>query len=326
MQKKENPVKKPSCVWVLVLGVSVQRGQMVDVLDFKANEVELKTADGRTNFAAEPDETDVLAVAREAYAKLSPKQRELTYPSLVQKKELWPYRVALVRPIDLGGGKIVHPGDQVFLKEVQPGKLLVVVEKFNARFSVVPQATDIMAQARQFVEDKQGAPPRFIEEKLAADKLRTEGRVVGELDGKLINAVTSQSEPLDVNALPRYLVFLRGSTTCSITRQFTPTLVKFYQEMKPKHPEFEVIYLTVDPMGDTAKFAKEIGFSWRTVTYENTTMPSVNPYIDGRIPQLIVMDRTGKVLANGLQGTAPVALQQLDALLKQPAEPNGRSR
>ena len=47
-------------------------------------------------------------------------------------------------------------------------------------------------------------------------------------------------------------------------------------------------------------------------------MPSVCPYIDGRIPQLIVMNRDGKVLANGIQSTAPVALQQLDTLLKQP--------
>ena len=32
----------------------------------------------------------------------------------------------------------------------------------------------------------------------------------------------------------------------------------------------------------------------------------------------IVMDRDGKVLANGIQSTAPAALQQLDVLLKQP--------
>ena len=57
-------------------------------------------------------------------------------------------------------------------------------------------------------------------------------------------------------------------------------------------------------------------------TYEDTTISSVNPYIDGRIPQLIVMDRTGKVLATGIQATAPAALQQLDTLLNQPARPN----
>ena len=88
--------------------------------------------------------------------------------------------------------------------------------------------------------------------------------------------------------------------------------------IKSTHPEVEVVYLTIEDLPETFKFAKELGFDWRTVTYENTTMPSVNPYIDGRIPQLIVMDRGGKVLANGIQSTAPDALHQLDTLLKQP--------
>jgi hypothetical protein len=73
----------------------------------------------------------------------------------------------------------------------------------------------------------------------------------------------------------------------------------------------------LDSLPDTASFARGLGFSWRAITYENTTMSSVNPYIDGRIPQLIVMNRDGKVLANGIQATTPAALQQLDALLKQ---------
>jgi len=88
--------------------------------------------------------------------------------------------------------------------------------------------------------------------------------------------------------------------------------------MKATHPEVEVVYLTIESLPDTFKFAKELGFDWRTVSYEDTTMPCVNPYIDGRIPQLIVMDRDGKVLANGIQSTAPAALQQLDTLLNTP--------
>jgi hypothetical protein len=80
----------------------------------------------------------------------------------------------------------------------------------------------------------------------------------------------------------------------------------------------EVVYLTIEDLPETFKFAKELGFNWRTVSYENTTMPCVNPYIDGRIPQLIIMDRDGRVLANGIQSTAPDALQHLKALLNQP--------
>jgi hypothetical protein len=38
--------------------------------------------------------------------------------------------------------------------------------------------------------------------------------------------------------------------------------------------------------------------------------------IQSLLPQLVVMDRSGRVLANGWQGSAPNALKQLDALLR----------
>ena len=312
-------------------GANVQAGQKVDVLEFKGNEVDLKTTDGKLNFAAEPDETDVLTVARAAYAKLTPKQRDLTYPSLVQRKELWPYRVTITRSFDLAPGKTVQAGDKVLVKDVQPGKVDVVSEKLNARFGVAMPATDVMAQARKFVEDDQ-AGPRLLavqkaaqekvlaEQKAKADEIKAKGPIVVELEGRLINSQTGRPEPLDTNSLPRYFVFLRGQSTCPITRNFAPTFIKYCNGIKSSHPEVEVVYLTIEDMPETEKFAKELGFDWRTVTYENTTMASVNPYIDGRIPQLIVMDRAGKVLANGIQSTAPDALQQLDALLKKRAE------
>src|SRR5690349_17193806 len=59
-------------------GATVQAGQKVDVRAFKADGVDLNTTDGRTSFAADPDETDALDLARAAYAKLTPKQRVLT--------------------------------------------------------------------------------------------------------------------------------------------------------------------------------------------------------------------------------------------------------
>jgi hypothetical protein len=291
--------------------------------------VNLRTVDDRLSFGAEPDETDVLAVAQAAYAGLTPKQRALTYPLIAQRKELWPYRVTITRSFDLAPGKKVPVGDQVLVKDVAPGKVDVVSEKLNARFAVAVAATDLMTQVRKFVEDDQAGPrllaiqkqaeEKWLAEQIAqADKIKAVGRVALELEGKMVNAITGRPEPFDANARPRYVVFLRGSTTCPITRNFAPTFVQYYKTNKPKHPQFEVVYLTVDSLPDTAKFARELGFDWRTVSYENTTMSSVNPHIDGRMPQLIVMDRDGKVLANGIQDTAPAALQQLNALLQRP--------
>jgi hypothetical protein len=309
-------------------GATVSAGQKANVVQVKATEIDLITTDGKTSFAADPDETDVLAVAGAACAKLTPKQRELTYAAIAQQKDLWPYRVTITRGFSLTPGKNVPVGDQVLVKDVLADKVDVVSEKLNARFGVAVSATDLMAQAREFVENPQAGPRLLVMKKQAedalaamqkakADEIKAKGQVVVELEGKLINSQTGQPEPLDNAALPKYFVFLRGQSTCPITRGFAPTFIKYCAENQPKHPEFEVIYLTIEDLPETKKFAQELGFNWRTVTYENTTMPSVNPTIDGRIPQLIVMDRNGKVLANGIQSTAPTALQQLDALLKQ---------
>jgi hypothetical protein len=299
-------------------GAGVQAGEEVNVVAFKASEVDVQTKDGKLDFAAQPDETDVLDVARAGYAVLTAKQQALTYPALAQKKELWPEKVALTRRIAFPDGKVLENGDQVLLKAVQPDHLQVVSEKLNARFNVVPGATDLMAQARTFVESSDGVSPRYLAEKAEQEKIRTEGQIVTQLQGRLVNSVTGQPEPLDEAALPHYLVFIRGSSTCSITRHFLPTLMSYYNETKPKHPEFEVIYIGAEEDADSEKFAKEMGFTWRALGYHSTAaVPSVHQTIDGLLPQLIVMDRNGRVLANGIQATAPAALQQLDALLKQ---------
>ena len=287
-------------------GVTIKAGQKVKVDGLTPKEVELSALDDKTQFTATPEETDVLTAANEVYAGLTPKQRELSYASLANRKELWPYRVKITQSFDLGRGQRVQAGDEAVLLNIERGKLFVMAEKFRTTYDVAPQATDLLAQARKFVEDKNGAP----------------SRVAGELEGKLVNSVTGKPESLDAASQPRYIVLFRGSSTCSITRKFTPALVKYYDEMKPKHPEFEIVYIMTESPEDTGKFAKELGFTWRAVEYATTArMPITGKPFGDLLPQLVVMDSTGKVLANGIQNTAPAALERLDALLNQPAAP-----
>jgi hypothetical protein len=298
-------------------GVSIKAGQKLKVLKVLPNAVQVTTLDDKVTFEAEPDETDMLAVARDAYAKLTPKQQALTYATIAQRKGLWPERVTATRQFSLSPTQTIQAGDVLLLVNCQPAGLTVKSEKFNATFNVVADATDIMVLARKLVEDPQAMPTRAA----AEEKQKAIGRIFAETEGKLINSVTGKPDPLDAKAVPKYYVFFRGSSTCPITRQFTPTVVKFYNDTKPKHPEFEIIWLMTEKIDDTAKFAKANGFAWRAMEYGSTpAIPTVHQAISGRLPQLIVVDRNGKVLANGTQNQAPVALKQLDALLKQPAE------
>lgn len=317
----------------------VPAGQKVNVLQVTPTEVQLATLDARTTFAADPDETDVLAVARAAYAQLTPKQRAVTLQSLPQQKELWPATVRLNKTFDLGSGRVLRAGDELMLLNVvDPGKLLVQSNTLRMTTHVTPQATDFVAQVRQIAENPEARPRFVVAEKQRQDALaaaaqkkaeaeqqrlaleerkRVNGVVVTELEGKLLNTASGKPQPLDPDALPKYIVFYRGSSTCPITREFTPTLIKFYQQMKPQHPEFEIVYIMTESVEDTGKFAQELGFSWRGITYESTpTMPTVDRPVQGLLPQLFVMDRSGRLLANGWQSAAPNALKQLDALLK----------
>lgn len=299
-------------------GAIIPAGEKLNVLKFKANGVEVSTADGRTVFAAEPDETDVLAVAREAYAVLTPKQQGLTYELLLQRKDLWPFRVTLLRTLDLGGGRVLRQGDQLRLLNVDRGVLSLLAETMNTTFNFAPEATDFMAQARKLVEDENAGPRYAAFEQHVDQKVYPEGPVIGEMEGKLVNSITNLPEPLDPGALPSYIVFYRGSSTSAFTKGFTPTLVKYYAAMKPTHPEFEIVYLMTEPAAATAKFAKKIGFSWRAVSSESmASMPTTSRAIGPLLPQLIVMDRNGNVLVNGMEKDALTALERFDALLNQ---------
>ena len=107
-------------------GTSVNAGDTVDVLEIHAKQIEVGTTTGK-NFAfdVKPDDTDVLEAARVAYAKLTLKQRALTYAKIFQDQDLWPYRVTLKSTLDLGGGRRVGKGDQVILRGIKGRQLEV---------------------------------------------------------------------------------------------------------------------------------------------------------------------------------------------------------
>ncbi len=68
--------------------------------------------------------------------------------------------------------------------------------------------------------------------------------------------------------LPRakYIALYFSAGWCGPCHQFTPDLVKFYNEMKPKYPDFEVLFMSLDT-GATAmeKYMNEMSMPWPAV-------------------------------------------------------------
>jgi nucleoredoxin len=142
---------------------------------------------------------------------------------------------------------------------------------------------------------------------------------VEDLQGKLVDPSSGAAVNLAPNEAPKYFVFYRGAGWCGPCRQFSPSLVKFYKEMKPKHSNFEVYFISGDKTpAEMKSYAKEAGFNWASVPQaRQPQMQIVIRLFTNLIPQLVVTDRQGTVLIDSANTGGPQnALKQFDALVK----------
>jgi hypothetical protein len=278
---------------------SIIAGQTVVVASLRDGGVEIETPDGRGTFLVRADGTDVLAVARESWRRLSPDQRALTYAALFQRRDLWPYRVKLLQTVRLKTGTL-NSGESVVLKDVEGGNLLVASVASKAIFTLPPGNTDLMESARRLLQHPGSAP----------------GRITEDVSGKLIDPLTGRPAALPSGSEPRTFVFYRGAAWSEPSRQFTPALVKWHRETKSRRPHFAVIYISGDKsLAEITGFARQLGFTWPTVTLKGQPdLQLVNRLFTENIPQLVVTDRHGNLLIDSARIGPAAALAQLDAL------------
>ncbi len=276
-------------------------GQKLTLVAVRGASVEVETPDGRSVFNVKADDTDVLAAAQAIHGKLTPAQRALTYQAVLQKKELWPYRVKLTQTQRLSGGDL-KPGEAGILIGTEGNDLLLVYEKGKFLFNVTPRDTDLLESARKLVADPNAFPSRVSE----------------DLVGKMVNPGTQAAAALGGAANLKYFVFYRGAGWCGPCRQFSPSLVKFYNEAKPKYGNFEFVFISGDKTpAEMRNYAKEMGFAWASVPQQRQPeMQIVNRLFTNLIPQLVVTDRHGNVVVDSAKIGTAAALKQLDALVK----------
>jgi hypothetical protein len=278
-------------------GLRVKAGQKLDILEFNPNEIVL--AQGRASFGVSPDDTDVMSVAEAAVNALTPKQRSLTVAEAMKRPELWPYKLHLKDSFDIGRQRF-KKGDVVYLMAIEKGELVVVPPSFSLHTELKPEDTDFLEQARQYVET--GAP----------------GRVVEELKGKLVNGQTGQPQPVDPKTIKYYVIY-HGARWCPYTQKFTPQLLKLYNEMKQKHPEYEVIYFPAEKSAaELQTYAKEMNFPWPVVTFNQKEKLAVFAHILGRssTPELGVVDQYGNIILDNAELDRDTALLRLKKMIE----------
>ena len=122
-----------------------------------------------------------------------------------------------------------------------------------------------------------------------------------QLNGKLVALRGKSALPFAAPDLPKakYIALYFSAGWCGPCRQFTPNLVKFYNEMRPSHPEFEIVFLSQDEGASAMeKYMSEMSMPWPALRYSAVKGSRLAKYSGSGIPCLVLLDEKGEVLSH----------------------------
>ena len=124
------------------------------------------------------------------------------------------------------------------------------------------------------------------------------GNLVRLQNGNLVSCYDEELAPKQIYGL--YF----SAHWCGPCRKFTPQLVAYYNQIAHDHPEFEIIFVSADKSADgMAAYMRESGMPWPAIEYSKlASVPTLQKYAGKGIPDLVIVDASGKVLADSFVG------------------------
>lgn len=105
-----------------------------------------------------------------------------------------------------------------------------------------------------------------------------------------------------VQAAPKYTALYFSAHWCPPCRIFTPKLVAWYNEFKPKHPNFELVFVSSDrDEAAMKKYIKDTNMPWLVAKFDQRENPALQKFASDGIPYLVLIGPDGKDLT-GLPG------------------------
>ncbi len=128
------------------------------------------------------------------------------------------------------------------------------------------------------------------------------GSVSSALTGKLVLPKGGSLAPAPRDHLNgvKHLAFYYSAQWCPPCRAFTPELVEAYNQIKAKHPDFELIFVTSDRDAQAmTKYITDYNMPWPSVRFGDHRSLGVlkRPDHERGIPNLVFMDADGKELS-----------------------------
>lgn len=137
-----------------------------------------------------------------------------------------------------------------------------------------------------------------------------------KLNGKTLKEFEPESKPT------KYYLFYYTASWCGPCHKFTPSLVKFYNEHKPKGNEFEIILVTSDDsQGDMDGYASQLKMDWPHLKLSKADdFKKKFKHPGGGIPNLVLTDLQGNLIKTSYEGKRylgpTVVMEHLGELIK----------
>ncbi len=131
---------------------------------------------------------------------------------------------------------------------------------------------------------------------------KAEGKLARALVGELVSSRDGKLAPLPATSLAdtKYVAFYYSAKWCPPCVAFTPSLVEAYKEIKARHPEFELVFISNDRTPEAmADYMKSYKMPFPAVRYDRIDALSIlkRPDHESGIPNLVFMDVDGRELS-----------------------------
>lgn len=146
----------------------------------------------------------------------------------------------------------------------------------------------------------------------SAKAMPTLAELSGKIEKDLIN---SSGKAYDKSPLEKadYLAIYYSAHWCPPCRKFTPKLVQFYNEVKPKHANFELVFVSADHSEKAMlEYMKEVSMPWPALKYAVATDENALTNYEGDgIPHLVFLNKEGKLLSSSVENGEYVGPQKV---------------
>lgn len=219
---------------------------------------------------------------------------------------------ALINALNSGGYAV--PAEEAARAQEQiatENKRRAVMAEESRKFDALYQ--NQLAQKRLAAPVPQVATPNALYSLLKGDLVHWKNGTVNRFD--------------DESLEKKKLVALYFSAHwCPPCRKFTPQLVDYYNRVAPQHPEFEIIFVSNDrSQFGFETYLKETQMPWPAIDFQKVANKgAINKYAGSGIPDLVLLDASGKVVSDSYAGKEYLGPQKVLADLDQIFAGGGR--